>query len=226
MLTQPETNVTVSDNIFVRASRVTDSNRHTAETDGRVERSVATRRRILDATRALLISGITEPTASRIADRAGITTRTLFRHFEDMASLSATLVREAQAGAQAVMDEPFHGDPEQNDWHDLLEQIIERRVRVYESLLPLYVSSAWLGNTSDTIKVIQREGIKRRRRRLQDVLPEQVAADQELFEALDATLSIEFWLSLRKGQNLGVDRATGVVRRAVHQLSVSCAQPG
>jgi AcrR family transcriptional regulator len=196
---------------------VSESNSAAVGPDGRTQRSAATRRRVLDVTRALLISGATEPTAAEIATQAGIATRTLFRHFQDMESLYAALVKEAQTSIATVMDEPLRADA---DWHGLLRQIIERRVKVYELLLPLYVSSAWLRSPAGLNSADNRKAINRRRRRLREVLPTEMASDEVVFEALDATLSIEFWLSLRRGQNLGVDRATQVLQHTVRQLSL------
>ena len=179
--------------------------------DGRVERSNITRQRILDAARTLMLNGTAQPIAKDIAHTAGTTTRTLFRHFSDMESLYTTIANEAQASITAVMEEPF---PAAEDWRTSLDLIIERRVRVYEHLLPLYLSSAWPRDSSD-----QSYGIKRRRRRLSEVLPKKLAEDEILFEVLDATLSIEFWASMRRGQNLGVPTATCVLQRAVRELT-------
>ena len=60
--------------------------------DGRRERTEVTRRRILDATRELILSGSFDPTAQAVAARAGITTRTLFRHFADMRTLHREII--------------------------------------------------------------------------------------------------------------------------------------
>ena len=189
-------------------------------TDGRVERSTATRKNILDATRTLMVNGNSRPTAREIAASAGITARTLFRHFSDVESLFDVLVQEAQLSIAAVMDEPFPSDQNDLHWRDLLARIIERRVRVYEHLLPLYVSSAWLRSDGSAGERAQQYVI-RRRRRLKQMLPRAIATDDLLYEALDATLSIEFWLSLRRGQGLEVQRAAMVLRCAVNQLTAS-----
>ena len=110
--------------------------------DGRVERTVATRRRILSVTRELILGGTIDPTAVEIAETAGITTRTLFRHFPDMQTLHSSFIEAVEASASSVMDEPFpEGTPDQ--WPQLLTVVIDRRVRVYESLLPLYISTIW-----------------------------------------------------------------------------------
>ena len=83
--------------------------------DGRVARTARTRDTILGATRTLILDGAMDPTAREVADRAGITTRTLFRHFPDMESLHRSLIDDAEAGAAQVMDEPFYRESD-GEW--------------------------------------------------------------------------------------------------------------
>ena len=184
------------------------SQANATKVDGRVERTAATRRNILTVTRELILEGVLAPTAREIADKAGITTRTLFRHFPDMASLHRDFIEEANAGAASVMDEPFPKGASE-DWRALLEVVIDRRARVYESLFPLYISPIWSR---------QRQGVSRRRKRLKEILPKTILSDTVLFEALDGVLSIEYWISLRRDQQLSVSRARDVVRLAVRKL--------
>ena len=196
--------------------------------DGRRERSVSTRRRILDAARGLTLSGHFDPTAKAIADQAGITTRTLFRHFPDMETLHREIVLDAQSYAQTVMDEPFPSELQENLQEDLhatdqgpvlLQTVIERRVRIYEYLLPLHVSSVYQRYRSSTTEQAIRRNIRRRRRRLKEILPCAMASDTLLFESLDGILSIEFWISLRQDQKLSVARAKQVLRYAVARMT-------
>lgn len=189
-----------------------------ATIDGRIERSAKTRRRILRVTRELILRGTIDPTAREIADRAGITTRTLFRHFSDMEALHRSFIEDADAQASRVMDEPF---PEgvSVGWQELLGVVIDRRVRVHESLLALYISPIWSRYRALLSDSVQRGGIARRRARLREILPEAILADAVLFEALDGVLSIEYWVSLRRDQRLGVTRAAGVVKIAVERLT-------
>lgn len=201
-------------------------------TDGRRERSVSTRRRILEATRGLTLSGHFDPTAKAIAAQAGITTRTLFRHFPDMETLHREIVLDAQSYAQSVMDEPFPSDHQENlqenpqeDLHAtdqgpvLLQTVIERRVRIYEYLLPLHASAIYQRYRSSATEQAIRRNIRRRRKRLKEILPRRVASDTLLFESLDGILSIEFWISLRQDQKLSVARATQVLRYAVARMT-------
>lgn len=195
-----------------------------AEIDGRLERTAATRRRILEEARALLFAGISEPTAREIADSAEITTRTLFRHFSDMASLYRSLVEEAEREVMAVRDEVFPGDvdvdqPLEGDPAVLLQLIIDRRTRVYETILPLYVSQVWARYRASRPRMHRGEWMKRGRERLAEALPKNIANDEELFNAIDATLSIEYWVNLRRDQHLSIPRARAVLERAVKQLT-------
>src|SRR3954447_3199911 len=65
--------------------------------DGRDARSERSRQAMVDALLDLLREGNVRPSSSQIAERAGVTQRTLFNQFGDMDSLiSAVAARQAQ----------------------------------------------------------------------------------------------------------------------------------
>jgi AcrR family transcriptional regulator len=190
-----------------------------ARVDGRRNRTQATRHQILTTARSLIIAGQGEPTAKDIAEHVGLTTRTLFRHFPDMGTLLRTVMIDAHTQAQAVMDEPFPStlSPGQH-WRALLDLVIQRRTRTYEFLLPLHISPSiqrhWRARPAANID----KGVLRRRSRLTAILPPMLSSDPLLFEVLDATLSIEFWISLRIDQALPAPKADEVLRYAVNRI--------
>src|SRR5580704_7158993 len=55
--------------------------------DGRAARSLRSRRAIVDAMRALHAEGDLRPTAPRVAERAGVSVRTVWQQFADMETL-------------------------------------------------------------------------------------------------------------------------------------------
>jgi len=57
--------------------------------DGRTLRAERTRRAVIDAHLALLLEGDPQPTASRVAARAGVSVRALWSHFRDLEQLFA-----------------------------------------------------------------------------------------------------------------------------------------
>lgn len=61
--------------------------------DGRVARSQRTRAAVLDALIALLEEGHFKPPAKVIAERSGVSTRSIFQHFPDLETLFAAAVQ-------------------------------------------------------------------------------------------------------------------------------------
>ncbi|MBV5268573.1 MAG: TetR/AcrR family transcriptional regulator, partial [Burkholderiaceae bacterium] len=58
-----------------------------ATSDGRFNRSVVTRKKIVSALTSLVYEGYLSPTAEQVAQRADVGLRTVFRHFDDLNSL-------------------------------------------------------------------------------------------------------------------------------------------
>ena len=183
--------------------------------DGRMERRRASRRKIIDCTRELIIEGYAEPTAEQVSHRTSLTTRTLFRHFPDMKSLYLEVLSEGRELALAVMDEPL---PPGNTTQ-MIRTIVERRARVYEHLLPTQISRTMLLHRSDQAKSDTRNDVKRRRKRLRAILPPEAIADPLMFEAIDGVLGVMFWVSLRRDQKLSAKRAQEVMLRAALRLT-------
>ncbi|MCR9278682.1 MAG: TetR/AcrR family transcriptional regulator [Pseudomonadaceae bacterium] len=199
----------------------------TASADGRHQRTQSTRRCILDAARELILAGDFDPTVAAIATQADITRRTLFRHFPDRETLHTAIILDAQDYARAVMDEPFPTacQPSQQPsdggdaWPLLLDEVIGRRARLYEYLLPLFISVVYQRFRSTSSPNTRRKDVHRRRQRLREILPSAMASDALLLESLDATLSIEYWITLRVDQQLSIARAKKVLRYAVSRLT-------
>ena len=57
--------------------------------DGRTTRSARTRDAVIEALHALIVAGDPKPNAQRIAERAGVSTRTVFAHFASLDDLAA-----------------------------------------------------------------------------------------------------------------------------------------
>ena len=55
--------------------------------DGRTVRAERTRQALVDALLGLLDAGVLSPTAAAIAQRAGVSERSLFQHFPDREAL-------------------------------------------------------------------------------------------------------------------------------------------
>ncbi|MDQ1404005.1 MAG: TetR/AcrR family transcriptional regulator, regulator of autoinduction and epiphytic fitness, partial [Actinomycetota bacterium] len=72
-------------------------------TDGRTARAQRTRRAVVDALLALIEEGDLRPTGPRIAERAGVSLRSVFQHYNDLESLFAAAgERQLERIADAV----------------------------------------------------------------------------------------------------------------------------
>ncbi len=101
--------------------------------DGRLARSVRTRTAVIDALLALYEEGDLNPTAVRVAGRAGVALRTVYGHFADMESLYA------EAGERELartLERVVAVDPDL-PYVDRLDLFARGRAAVLEFLLPV-----------------------------------------------------------------------------------------
>ena len=101
--------------------------------DGRAARAARTRAAIVDALLSLLEEGDLQPTANRIAERAGISLRLIYHHFGDLESLFRDAATR-QAGRLAALADPV--DPDQ-PLDDRITQFCASRARVLEWMTPV-----------------------------------------------------------------------------------------
>ena len=165
----------------------------------------------------LVEEGHTEPTAPQVAALAGVAERTVFRHFSDMGCLFRELSMRVNARVQSLEKEEITG----GNWDDQLRQLVEKRVRVYEEILPFLHFTQARRDRSEVIRKDVRHIVARMRQRLDSILPEEISSDRARFEAIDVLLSFEVWIRLRRDQRLSARRATQVIHRAISAMTGS-----
>lgn len=184
-----------------------------AVVDGRTLRSLRTREAIVDATIALLEEGDLRPTAPRVAERATVSVRSVFQHFDDLETLHAS-VAERLVDRVAVLLVPV--DPEL-PLGDRLDRFVHQRALLLEVVTPIRRAADVHGPFSSEITARLRDG----QAFLRDELVRTFSAEldaagsdrADLLDALDAVLSWATWEGLRT--NLGRDQPTAerVLRR-------------
>jgi AcrR family transcriptional regulator len=182
-------------------------------TDGRRRRSEVSRDRIVAAMLALVEEGAITPGAEDVAVRAQVGLRSVFRHFKDMDNLYAEMTLRLARGYEASLA-PF----ESTGWHDQLFEAIDRRLTIYERLLPFKRASDAHRHESVAIQAHHAAITTLLRARLKAVLPPHLIGHAIAFEALDLLLSIEAWARLRFDQQLAPDTARQVIERQVKAL--------
>jgi AcrR family transcriptional regulator len=182
--------------------------------DGRRQRTVDSRARIVSAMLELTHAGHISVSAELVAERANVGLRTVFRHFNDMDSL----YREMSLAIEARLREEVTLGFVSTDWREQVAELIRRRSGMFEKIAPYKRAEAAHRHRS---KVLAQD-IERLntflREMLRSVLPTGVARDQLLFEALDMILSFETWERLRRDQDLSPRRAREVLEGAMDKL--------
>ena len=74
-----------------------------ARLDGRLARSARTRHAVVDALLDLLNEGDLRPTAARIAERAGVSLRLVFHHFDDLDAIYSELADRQTERVEPLM---------------------------------------------------------------------------------------------------------------------------
>jgi len=186
--------------------------------DGRIARGERTRDAIVEAHAKLLREGVLKPTAKVIAERAGVSLRTLWLNFKDL----ETLLEATTAywlDADAALRRPI--DPDL-PLADRIDRYCTQRVSRLEHIAPAARSSA-LGEPFSA--ALQRSRHEHVERALQDLdatfgreLDEAGTDRTVLADALFAASSWPAWSSLRDDLGLDADAATAILRTTLTRL--------
>ena len=182
-----------------------------AQSDGRAERRLRTQRAIVDAHTELLRSGVTRPTAARVAERAGVSVRTLWAAFGDMEGL---LRATTEFWLAADDDLRAQIDP-MLPLGERIERFCAERARRLENISPAARAAALMEADSEALRESRRghvgrvlDDVERTFGPELDACPDRSAA----FDALVAVTSWSSWSMLRDdlGRSVSASRAAMV----------------
>ena len=143
--------------------------------DGRRQRSQASRAKIVEAFMALLKEGDPNPSAARVAKRAGVGLRSVFRHFDDMDSLYLEIDNLLYKRWAPVLTAPYRS----TGWRDQLIELIERRAEVSENIAPYRLITNFARFRSEQLMKNYERLMKHESKALADILPKISAEGQE-----------------------------------------------
>lgn len=185
-----------------------------AKPDGRVNRSVVTRKKIVDALTALIHEGFVSPTAEQVAQRARVGLRTVFRHFDDMDSL----YREISQNLDGLVLPLVHTRLAGPTWLDRLLQTVDLRRDIYDRVAAIHLAAQVHRHESAFLTQNLMESAAMQRQLIKSLLPDAPAQEPGLLDALDVALSLESWVRLRREQALPAADAAEVMKRTVRAL--------
>ncbi len=168
------------------------------QVDGRRRRSAQSREAIVTAMFELIGEGDLRPSAQRVADRAGVGIRTVFRHFDEMDRLYAEMTARLQERIGPLLANAEPNGSVAKRARDL----VGTRCDIYERLGPYKRSANVHRMSSPFLQKNHRSMVRALRADLERWLPEIEQAPAGVSNAVEALLSFETWDRLRSDQKL------------------------
>jgi TetR/AcrR family transcriptional regulator, regulator of autoinduction and epiphytic fitness len=190
-----------------------------APADGRAARALRTREAIVDACIALVEQGDLRPTAPRVAERAGVSVRSVFQHFADLPSLHIAVterIAERMAALVVPVDPSLPVD-------DRVARFVDGRANLLEVMTPFRVAANVHGPFAPEIRRAVQAGSALLRDEVERVFAPELAAvpasaRPEVLDALATAASWGTWGTLRTEWDEDPERARAVVARLIRAI--------
>jgi AcrR family transcriptional regulator len=169
--------------------------------------------------------GVLRPGVAEIAERAGVSERSVFRHFQDLEGLAAAAIERHWEEVGHLFDPP---DPS-GCREDRIDAYVSQRLALHAAVAPVARAAQLLAPSSPTIAdtLTDRDRLLRSQVAAQFApeLADRTPADRtELLTALDLAASFRAIEHLQVG-DVGPRRARAAVRRTVAALLATPARP-
>ncbi|MBW2464616.1 MAG: TetR/AcrR family transcriptional regulator, partial [Deltaproteobacteria bacterium] len=175
--------------------------------DGRVARGERTRQAVVDALLSLYAEDNLTPTIDDIAERVGMTSRTIYHHFEDHDAIAEALTEHQRHQLVHLTKLDSSGTLAER-----IDGLVAQRAELFETVAP--VRRAALANMHASRRIRKGQGnlaAVLRRHLTHTFGPELTALDRstgaETVELLDLHTSCDTWERLRRWQRLSVPRS-------------------
>jgi TetR/AcrR family transcriptional regulator of autoinduction and epiphytic fitness len=178
-----------------------------------------TREAIVDACIAMVEEGDLRPTAPRLAERAGVSVRSVFQHFDDLPSLHIAVTQRIAERMSALLVPPDTTVP----LGRRIERFVEHRASLLEAATPFRRAAQVHGPFSPEIRVAITQAAAYLHHEVDATFaPELDACDpgdrSELLEALAAAASWPCWDVLRTEHEVPAPQARSVMVRTLRAL--------
>lgn len=187
--------------------------------DGRQNRTARSRLAICEACLDLVQEGVLQPSADAIAERAGLSRRSVFNHFSDLAELYDAVVEVGVRRSAPLLEEISSRLPVARR----VERLTQVRAKFLEATAAFtraLTAQSLVGQGQDQALRVSKDALRRHheeverlfRRELEALAP---AERDEVFEAMSAAMAPLLWETLRRSRGFSVTRARAVMHRTL-----------
>jgi AcrR family transcriptional regulator len=186
------------------------------DVDGRRLRREQNREAVIDALVALYEEGQYQPGAAAIAERAGLSPRSLFRYFDDIDDLSSAAIVRQLAAARPLLD---HGVRPDDATATKVAAIVDARVRLFETIAPAARAARVCAPRHPVVAAQVRESRSYLRHQVERLFARELhGARRTRLPAVDALCAFETYDLLRSDQRLSRARTTATLVDALTAL--------
>ena len=187
------------------------------EPDGRQSRTAQSRLAICEACLDLVQEGVLQPSADQIAERAGLSRRSIFNHFADLAELYDAVVEAGMKRCAPLLEEISDREPIARR----IEHLAEVRSKFLEATAAFtraLTAQALVGPAADQALRVSKDALRLQHRDVERLFRPELAGlsppeREELLEALSAALAPVLWEHLRRGRGNSQASARAVMKR-------------
>jgi AcrR family transcriptional regulator len=184
---------------------------------GRPSRTDQSRLAISEACLDLVQEGALRPSADQIAERAGVSRRSIFNHFADLAELYDAVVEVGMQRCAPYLEEISDREP--------IARRVERLVQVRSKFLETTASftraltaQALIGPGADQALRVSRDALRLLHQGVDRLFHRELAGlppaeRAEVLEALSAAMAPVLWEHLRRGRGSSAAGARAVMKR-------------
>lgn len=188
-------------------------------TDGRTARSARTRHAVVRALLDLIAEGDLRPTARRVAERAGISLRSVYVHFDDLEDLFLAAAHEQTLlVAGLARDVPSDGSLDER-----ISAYVEQRCAILEAVAPIRRAADLQEPFSPTLSSLLDFARNAARDEIATVFDRELSrldgrARQARLATIDTLMSSSGWGVLRRANGLSAAEARRTVADAIRVL--------
>jgi AcrR family transcriptional regulator len=188
----------------------------TEQLDGRRLRREHNRAAVVDALVSLFEDGVYQPNSAQIAERAGLSPRSLFRYFDDVDDLNRAAIDQQLATARPLLD--VGAGP-----HDALglriARLVDARIRLYDAITPGARAARITAHRHLLVAEQVADSRSFLREQIRRLFATELAGSRAaILPAVDALCSFETYELLRADQNLSRPKIAATLVHALTTL--------
>ena len=188
----------------------------------RPSRTARSRLAICEACLDLVQEGVLQPSADQVAERAGVSRRSIFNHFADLAELYDAVVEVGMKRCAPLLEAISEREPIARR----VEHLAAVRSKFLEATAAFtraLTAQALVGSAADQALRVSRDALRLQHQDVERLFHRELASlsppeRAEVLEAVSAAMAPVLWEHLRRGRGNSLSSARAVMKRTLSAI--------